>query len=343
MNAYEDVGETMLNVTQNTISGQKSSLVDVPVCLFLWIRPDLIEKVFSYIKSERPSVLFIVSDEGRNETEKKLVKKSRAIVEQIDWNCTVHRVYAAEENLGLYTMEAKAEEYVFQYVDRCVILEDDVLPCAGFLRFCAELLEYYKDDLRVQLICGMNHLGEYKGPQSDYFFSHGGSIWGFALWKRTYLAAKDTGAFQDPYVYDQMCKAAQRDFYHTEKLFEKIKKGAPDAHPEGTETYTALQRYAQRQLNIVATRNMITYMGFTNNAEHAKDISEMPKSLQLLCNLPVFPFEGQMKHAKYVIRDVDYEKKINRIMGFGSFFNSFTHVAERRLRRVLGILKKVIK
>ena len=330
----------MLNITEHSISGQKPSSIDVPVCLFLWIRPELIKKVFSYIKSERPSILFIVSDEGRNEEEKKLVHESREIVEQIDWNCTVHRIYASEGNLGLYAMEAQAEDYVFQHVDRCVILEDDVLPCTGFLRFCAELLEYYKDDLRVQLICGMNHLGEYEGPQSDYFFSHGGSIWGFALWKRTYLAAKDNGVYQDPYIYGQMCKAARRDFYHAERLFEKTKMGLKEAHPEGTECYTALQRYAQSQLNIVATKNMITYMGFTADAEHARDIREMPKSLQRLCSLPVFPFEGEMKHAKYVIRDVDYEKKINRIMGFGSFFNSFMHVAERRLRRVLGILRR---
>lgn len=78
-------------------------------------------KIFSYIKSDRPSILFIVSDEGSNEEEKKLVLESREIVEQIDWNCTVHRIYASEGNLGLYAMEAQAEDYVFQHVDRCVI------------------------------------------------------------------------------------------------------------------------------------------------------------------------------------------------------------------------------
>ncbi len=315
--------------------------VDVPVLFWLWIRPHLTERVFAQICKEKPSILFIASDAGRTDSEKECVEKCRSLVKNIDWQCTVYRIYNDQANLGLYQMDAYAKKYVFNRVDRMVVLEDDVLPCDGFFRFCAELLEKYKDDMRVQLICGMNQLGEYKAPNSDYFFSNGGSIWGFAIWKRTYLAQYEKELYNNKYYFDMVKKAAKRDIYRAEHIFDRIKLGDPSIHPEGTETYTVVQRYSQNQLNIVATRNMITYLGFTDDAEHAIGEDLLPPQLQQLAHLPVFPFYGNMRHNPYVIRDIDYEKAINRIMGFGSWWNRLHIKLSYPLYRYIGKIRRL--
>ena len=46
--------------------------------------------------------------------------------------------------------------WVFENVDRAIILEHDCLPSQDFFRFCEELLEKYKDDERFMHISGDN-------------------------------------------------------------------------------------------------------------------------------------------------------------------------------------------
>ena len=50
---------------------------------------------------------------------------------------------------------------MFEKEDRGIVLEDDDVVSDSFFYFCEELLEKYKDDERINMICGMNHLGHY--------------------------------------------------------------------------------------------------------------------------------------------------------------------------------------
>lgn len=47
----------------------KPWLVDVPVRVQVWIRPECQKAQFEVIKKARPSILFLISDGGRNEKE----------------------------------------------------------------------------------------------------------------------------------------------------------------------------------------------------------------------------------------------------------------------------------
>ena len=168
------------------IESQKPYLVNVPVKINIWIRPECQRKQFEVLKQARPSILFVTSDGGRTEKEWEAIYANRKLYDkQIDWNCTVYKLYM-DENLGMYAMGKKRAELVWNNVDRCVSLEDDIIPSVSFFRYCAELLEKYKDDQRIECICGMNHLGKCENVHSDYFFSRQGSIWGTATWKRVY-------------------------------------------------------------------------------------------------------------------------------------------------------------
>lgn len=177
----------MENVIVQNYTGQ-AYLVDVPVCINLWIRPQCQRLQFEVIKKARPSILFLISDGGRTETEWQAIFQNRALYdEEIDWDCTVYKMYE-KENRGLYAMDRKSFDLVWKVVDRCIFLEDDILPSVSFFPYCKELLERYKDDLRVNVICGMNHLGVYEAASSDYFFPvrvpFGDLLYGNVLVKR---------------------------------------------------------------------------------------------------------------------------------------------------------------
>ena len=131
----------------------KPYLVDVPVRVNIWIRPECQRKQFEVLKQARPSIIFLQSDGGRNEKEWEAIRKNRKIFEEeVDWDCTIHKLYE-EENQGLYTMGKKVSKYIWEHVDRCIFLEDDFIPAVSFFQYCAELLEKYKDDTRISCIC----------------------------------------------------------------------------------------------------------------------------------------------------------------------------------------------
>ena len=93
---------------------------------------------------------------------------------------------------------------VFEIVDRCIFLEDDMVVSDSFFEYCRQLLIKYENDLRVHFITGLNYMGAYDEPDGDYFFSGEGSIWGYALWKRTYLSM-NLDFRNNPYVI-RCCK-----------------------------------------------------------------------------------------------------------------------------------------
>jgi hypothetical protein len=294
----------------------KAYLVDVPVLLFVFIRPNTLKEVFDVIKEARPSKLFLASDGPRpdhpDDWEK--ISESRRIVEEIDWDCCVYQYYL-KENHGLYHMVQEALDWVFYYVDRCIFLEDDVVPSLSFFPYCAELLERYKDDSRINMICGMNHLGVYKEPYTDYFFSKAAAIWGFALWRRTYEDFYDDTYGRDNYILDRI-KENSKDY----KDFIKALLGYRQnpyygGHIPGPEFYLRFIISTQNKVNIIPKYNMIKNIGFCEGSTHAADeLRIMPKGVQKMFRMKTYEYTFPLQHPSYVIEDRAYEKKVLRIL-----------------------------
>jgi hypothetical protein len=296
----------------------KPYLVDVPVMLNVFVRPDTLKKVFASVKEARPKILFLVGDAPREEvpSDKENIRKSREIVEDIDWECEVHKLYP-QENQGMYAMWRQANEYIFSHVDRCIILEDDVVVSQSFFRFCAILLEWYKDDPRVGYISGMNLLEEYNEPSADYLFTTEMASWGYATWKRT--AEKYNHAYRnDEYVISRTKMIANID----RKDFKKRIQGYTEdnvyeGHEAGNEYYRRLLEYADNQLTIVPTKNMVCNLGFSTGSVHSPDmLCKMPKATQKLFNMKTFEYNFPLTHPKYMVRDLYYEKQVNRLFAY---------------------------
>ena len=209
-------------------------------------------------------------------------------------------------------------EFIWQYVDRCIFLEDDILPSVGFFRWCAELLEKYKDDPRIYAVCGMNHEGISEQVSSDYFFSRYGSIWGYALWKRSYEQYYDYAFKDDPYTLKQIQETVPDSMAGHRTQMERIaKSGGYDGHVPGSEFFMNFAVYGQHQLLIIPKRNMISNIGCDESSTHSNSLENLPKGIRRVFNMeryePTFP----LNHPRYVFPDTRYEKARNRIMGFG--------------------------
>lgn len=321
------------------------SNIDIAVLILFFNRPALLEKVFEQVRLARPSKLYLFQDGARENRPDDVenVQKCREIVANIDWECEVHQNYQ-EKNYGCDPSEYLAQKWMFETEEMGIVLEDDDVPSQSFFPFCKELLEKYKDDDRIHMICGMNNLEKYESCPYDYVFSVRGAITGWASWKRvidTYDA--DYKFLDDPYALARL-----RERLNDDKLFKQFIKRCRSDKATGREHYESIlgsSMYLYNRLNIVPTKNLISNIGNDGESTHGvASLDMLPKGLRRIFNMKTYEYEFPLKHPPYIMEDKEFLKKFYRVMGKG-----YPHVRLYRkaesvfLRLIHGDGKNLIK
>lgn len=161
-----------------------------PVLIIGFCRPETLSQVFAKVCEVRPSKLFLWLNKGRSDRPSEVAgnEACRKIFDSVDWPCDVHRIYNDNYLECIDSFEG-ALNWFFGTVDRGIVLEDDCVPDVTFFRFCGELLERYKDDMRVGSING--HIENPYMKKVDlygdsYYFDHYSFIFGWASWSRAW-------------------------------------------------------------------------------------------------------------------------------------------------------------
>lgn len=293
-------------------------LIDIPVLLIFFARPDKLTKVFEQIKIVKPSKLYLYQDGPRDNNPDDLVgiEKCRNIVEEIDWNCEVYKYYQ-KKNIGCDPSEFIAQKWMFESEEAGIILEDDDVPSQSFFRFCKELLIKYKYDERINMICGMNHTGISKDINESYLFSMRGSIWGWASWKRVIDKWDDSYSFLDDKKLINLIKSKFENNIIYKNFLETCYRHriSGKAHYE---SINAITMYLNNSLNIVPKYNMITNIGIGENGTHAtNDIRKLPKGIAQMMYMKRYEIDFPLIHPEYIIQNTSFESKLNRITGWG--------------------------
>ncbi len=283
--------------------------VDVPVRVMVWSRPDYLRQQFDVLQKAAPSVLFLVSDGGRNEEEMQRIYESRKIFENIDWECKIHKLYY-EENQGMYAIMKLCREYIWSRVDRCIFLEDDYVPAVSFFQYCAELLEKFKDDERIEMITGHNPFGTYSDAEPyDYFFTENGwSIWGTAYWKRSFFHREFPLEYENNEYIKRCLKDNLSEFWY-KKAEGYCNRRLVDNHVPGGEYFHAANSALFHRLSIIPTKNLIKNIGVVG--EHFKN----PKKVPVYMNQNTFELEFPLKHPQYIIDDKHYAQMYSKLLG----------------------------
>jgi hypothetical protein len=206
---------------------------------------------------------------------------------------------------------------MFQTEAAGIVLEDDDVPSHSFFPFCKELLEKYKDDERINMICGMNNTGVCEYTPYDYLFTTSGSICGWASWKRVVDTWDgEYGILKDSFNVVQL-KSYIDTFSDGGHHISNLKRH----HRSGKAYYESVlstSMHLNHRLNIVPSKNMISNIGITANATHSvSDIRMLPKGIQRIFHMQTHELELPLKHPPYVIEDMEFRNRIDRIMGKG--------------------------
>lgn len=293
----------------------KAWKVDVPVLLIFFARSDTFEKVFKAVREARPSTLLLWQDGPRDNRPDDIenINKCRKIAENIDWDCTVYIMYN-EKNIGCDPSTFMAQKWAFSLVDKCIVLEDDMVADESFFHYCKELLDKYENDQRINHVCGMNFFGEYEKCPYDYLFAYNGTgAW--ASWRRVADEWDETYSFLD----NEYCINNLRN--RGKELTKVSLKTAENRRQIGKaywETILGMNAMLNNRLVIIPKRNMVTNIGLDENSTHGADIRFIPKKVRQLFNMPVWKQTFPMNHPPYVVLDEEYYKAMRKLNGWGS-------------------------
>ncbi|MHA6533609.1 hypothetical protein [Paenibacillus sp. BAC0078] len=317
--------------------------IDIPVLLIFFTRHVQFSKVFEEIRIAKPSKLYLYQDGPRDNRPDDIegIRICRDIAENIDWNCEVHKYYQ-EKNMGCDPSEFIAQKWMFETEEVGIILEDDDVPSQSFFHFCKELLEKYKYDERIHMICGMNNTVVSKHIESSYLFTKKGSIWGWASWKRVIdLWDENYTWLDDPNKINKL-KNAFDNKNEYKKFISTAKKHKVSSRAH-YESINAASLFFHNQLNIVPQYNMITNIGIAEETTHSvSDIRLLPRRIRRLLFMKRYEIEFPLKHPEYIIQDKKFEKEMT-ITQIQSYINKVEGTLLKIRYRDLNGIKKAFK
>lgn len=240
-------------------------MFQTPVALFIFNRPKCTEQLVHALAVIKPANLFVIADGPRNSSDIDLCKQTRAIIDQIDWPCTILKQYSTS-NIGCRESIPNGLNWVFKQVDTCIILEDDCIPQPSFFPFCQELLSRYKHDEGVMTIGGHRSDGPNELNGESYFFSKYPSVWGWATWKEKWakydLNMSQWAELKDSKWLEGIFQNHKAVTYWS-RMFNKMK--------DGLDTWDYALAYScwlNNGLSIRSRVNMISNVGFGKDATH---------------------------------------------------------------------------
>ena len=200
-----------------------------PVVYLAYNRPRHVKKTFPAIREAKPKVLFLIADGPKPDcaTDFENCSEVRKILENIDWPCKVFRNYA-DSNMGLKKRVGSGISWVFNHVNKAIILEDDCLPHPDFFKFCSGLLKRYESDERVWTITGDNFQDGKIYGEGSYYFSKYPHCWGWATWARAWKNYQEDIPFWPQWSLSEnwkTCHSGIREENFWRKIFQKVYEG----------------------------------------------------------------------------------------------------------------------
>ena len=210
-----------------------------------------------------------------------------------------------------------SQQWAFSLTDKCIVLEDDVVPSPSFFAFCKEMLDRYENDERIGMIAGFNI--DEKTPDigtDSYFFTTNFSIWGWASWSRVISKRRDDYAFLDSPEAVAKLEALTRE-RRLRKDFLPMCRAHKAQGKAFFETIFHAQLLLQSQLSIMPAVNMVNNIGVANESTHfAGSVATLPRGYRRIFTMKRLDLSFPLHHPEYIVDHVAYRKRVYRTMAW---------------------------
>lgn len=299
-----------------------------PVIFIVFNRPAETARVFAEIAKARPPKLLLIADGPRTGRvgEAERVAEVRKIATSINWPCELLTNFS-EVNLGCRRRVSTGLDWAFSQVEEAIVLEDDCLPDPTFFRFCDEMLERYRHDMRIGMIAGSNFAFGHKRAESSYFYSRHVLIWGWATWSDRWRGNYDVNMRDWPQM-----KAEGRLFellHHADeaRLWTRIFDANAAGKVDTWDMQWVFANWKRARLSIIPNVNLVSNIGFGVEATHTFDENKVSA-------VPASSLQFPLRSPEEMIQDVVADRLIFRNFYYRSLF---TRIYDRlsMYRRIL--------
>ena len=310
---------------------KSTSMFSTPVLFLIFNRPDTTRIVFEQIRKRKPEKLFIAADGPRTKhpPDKLLCARCIEIVSAVDWECEV-KTLIRTQNMGCGAAPASAITWFFQQVTEGIILEDDCVPNDSFFDYAASLLQFYRENPEIMMICGTSYQPH---PLNDdsFYFSRYPHVWGWATWRRAW----------ERYNFDLSGESEAERAAVISKTFpnareQKLWRDNMRMIINGLDAWDYQLMYwmwKNDAMCIVPWRNMISNIGFGKHATHTSDSGSAQSAMP--------QYDIKEIHFPQTIAlnpDADrYERSHIFIDPAGVYLKKRLAAAFRRLKRIFGL------
>lgn len=268
-----------------------------PVAFLIFNRPELTRRVFAEIARAKPARLLVVADGARTEQEAERCEETRrAVLDHIDWDCELLTNFS-DVNLGCKRRVSTGLGWVFDNAEEAIILEDDCLPHPSFFPFCENLLERYRDDARVSMICGTSFRRE--RSNYSYHFSLHTTVWGWASWRRVWRHYD-----VELKLWPELRQTSWLDDVLVNPVAVRYWRGIFDmmyeAEAKRSDTWDYqlfFSWWARHSLAVTPNVNLVSNLGFGNDATHTTGV------LPTMAELPSEGIELPPRHPPHMHLD----------------------------------------
>lgn len=221
-----------------------------PVSFFVYNRPFHTKQTLESLQKNiyaSQTELFIFSDGPKDAEAEKNVREVRKYLKTISGFKKIN-ITKRKKNLGLANSIISGVTEIIHKFGKVIVIEDDLVFTAYFLKFMNEALGFYKDKEQIFSVSGYSYPGNiFKIPANykhDVYFFPRCSSWGWGTWENRW--SKADWKFQDA-----------EKFVKNKKLQQKYNRTGEDK----TEMMLA---YLEGKIDSWATR--WEYAHFINNA-----------------------------------------------------------------------------
>jgi hypothetical protein len=307
--------------------------LETAVLLITYKRIDTTKSVFEAIKLAKPPRLYIASNIGFDDRSNQDVFKVRSFLESsVDWNCEVYKLYRSR-HLSAKDSISSAIDWFFDNEKMGIILEDDCLPSQSFFLFCENLLNKYKDDLRIWHIGGTSTLNdEILLNNESYYFSNFNHIWGWASWANRWKMYD-----RDLLLFNEFVNLRYIENITKNKLLQNFWiSNFNNVHNKKIDTWDYQWYYTtwiNRGLSIIPTANLVSNLGFSADATHTSDAGHR------LSNMERKEIDLKLVHPKIMMPNTIYDNYNSHFLFGINYLNYARNEFKKIIKRLIKLFK----
>lgn len=295
-----------------------------PLVLIGFNRPELVRRQLSIVRRYFRGQIFCVVDGPRPQVENEDVKVREVISEYQSLEDSFRlSVNISSYNLGCYRRIKSGIDWVFEQVEKAIILEDDCLPHPDFFSFSSNLLDLYFYAKHISSVSGTNLYPRLSPRGVNYFYSRYQNCWGWATWKKNWEQFID-----DEEVWKKIRLSPEfrkqfsnlRSFLYWRYLFDLTFSGRIDSW-----FYRwLLTNWFYKHISVVPSVNLIVNAGGNETGTHTRDAVYFNQKTSS------FVFNDKCSSAKFV--NTIYDRELENTMYSKSFY-----------RRLIWFCRRILK